>query len=181
MIVRQILEPIEPRRRRGIVCAAGGSADIILAQTIAAGLIRQGCSRVDLAQPLNCGGLSGKGLLSDAGTFQAPESEDDLDAGSVLRHHASIPAGRRRGRGLSLSSSLAWTTARGTCALRMAEGLPRLPDGAAGTPRTTASPLEWTALEWTAALTSSLMAATSSIARSSRGSVRAGHRFVPCC
>ena len=112
MIIQRVLEQISPRGGRGIVFAAGGSADIILAKTIAAGLVGQGCSRVDLAQPLNCRVLSEKGLLADAGRLHALEPEDDLDPESVLRHHASIPSERhadhRRGKGLSISSSLEW-------------------------------------------------------------------------
>ena len=112
MIVQRILDQIKPSRGRGIVFAAGGSADIIIAKTVAAGLVDQGCCHVDLAQPLNCRVLSEKGLLSDAGEFYALEHEDDLDPESVLRHHASIPSDRhpdhRRGKGLSISSSLEW-------------------------------------------------------------------------
>jgi hypothetical protein len=112
MIIQRILEQIEPHYGRGIVFAAGGSADIILAKTIAAGLVERGCSRVDLAQPLNCRLLSDKGLLADAGKYYALEPEDDLEADSVLRHRASIPSDRHadqsRGKGLSISSSLEW-------------------------------------------------------------------------
>ena len=112
MITQQVLEQISPRRGRGIAFAAGGSADIILAKTIAAGLVSQGCSRVDLAQPLNCRVLSDKGLLADAGRLHALEPEDDLEPESILRHYASIPSERhaedRRGKGLSISSSLEW-------------------------------------------------------------------------
>ena len=112
MIIRHVLEQIGHRSRRGLVFAAGGSADIILAKTIAAGLVGEGCSHVDLAQPLNCRNLSQKDLLGDAGNRHALEPESDLDPEAVLRHHASIPsdhhADHRRGKGLSISSSLEW-------------------------------------------------------------------------
>lgn len=112
MIIRLLLEQIGHRSRRGLVFAAGGSADIILAKTIAAGLVGEGCPRVDLAQPLNCRSLSQKDLLGDAGKRHALEPEPDLDPEAVLRHHASIPsdhhAEHRRGKGLSISSSLEW-------------------------------------------------------------------------
>ena len=112
MIVQRILDQIGPRRERGIVFAAGGSADIILAKTIAAGLVHHGCSKVDLAQPLNCRALSDKGLRSEAGDFYQLESEDGLDPECVLRHHASLPSEHhpddRRGKGVSISSSLEW-------------------------------------------------------------------------
>ena len=112
MIIRHVLEQIGHRSRRGLVFAAGGSADIILAKTIAAGLVSQGCSQVDLAQPLNCRVLSEKGLLVDVGRLHALEPEDGLDPESVLRHYASIPSERhadhRRGKGLRISSSLEW-------------------------------------------------------------------------
>ena len=112
MIVPRLHEQIGLPRRRGLVFAAGGSADIILAQTIAYGLIREGCTTVDLAQPLNCEGLSDKGLLSEAGEHHALRAEPDLDPELVLRHEASVPCRRhprdRRGKGLSISSSLEW-------------------------------------------------------------------------
>ncbi len=112
MIVTRVLEQIGLLRRRGIVFAAGGSADIILAKTIASGLVREGCTRVDLAQPLNCEALSDKGLLSEAGEHHVLTAEAGLDPELVLRHHASIPCERHpkklRGKGLSISSSLEW-------------------------------------------------------------------------
>ena len=112
MIIRHVLEQTGPTSRRGLVFAAGGSADIILAKTIAAGLVSEGCSQVDLAQPLNCRSLSQKDLLGDAGKRHALTAEANLDPEAVLRHHASIPsdqhADHRRGKGLSISSSLEW-------------------------------------------------------------------------
>jgi hypothetical protein len=106
------LDQIGPRRARGLVFAAGGSADIILAKALAAGLVREGCSQVDLAQPLNCKNLSEKNLLGNAGKRYALEPEGDFDPEAVLRHNASIPSDRRadhqRGQGLSISSSLEW-------------------------------------------------------------------------
>lgn len=112
MIIEYIVELISSRRGRGIVFAAGGSADIILAKTIAAGLISQGCSQVDLAQPLNCRALSEKSLLADVGRLHALAPVSDLDPEAVLRHHATISSDRhadhRRGKGLSISSSLEW-------------------------------------------------------------------------
>lgn len=112
MTLQHVLEQIKHRSRRGLVFAAGGSADIILAKTIAAGLVSEGCPQVDLAQPLNCKNLSQKNLLGDAGKRYALEPEGDLDPEAILRHHASIPADRRadhqRGKGLSISSSLEW-------------------------------------------------------------------------
>ena len=112
MIVERVAEQIGPRGGRGIVFAAGGSADIVLAKTIAEGLVRSGCSAVDLAQPLNCRMLSEKGLLAEAGAKHALEPEPGLDPEAVLRHNASVPSDRhpdhRRGKGLSISSSLEW-------------------------------------------------------------------------
>lgn len=112
MIIRLILRQIGHHSKRGLVFAAGGSADIILAKTIASGLVGEGCTHVDLAQPLNCRSLSQKDLLGDAGKRYALEPVADLDPEAVLRHHASIPsehhADHRRGKGLSISSSLEW-------------------------------------------------------------------------
>ncbi len=112
MIFRQVLEQIGPRRGRGLVFAAGGSADIILAKTIAAGLVKKGCTQVDLAQPLNCRSLKEKHLLGNEAERYALKPEIGLDPEAVLRHHASVPpdhhADDRRGKGLSISSSLEW-------------------------------------------------------------------------
>ena len=112
MIVERVGEQIGLRGGRGIVFAAGGSADIILAKTIAGGLVRRGCSRLDLAQPLNCRTLGDKGLLCEAGVQHALEPEVGLEPDAVLRHHATVPSDRhpdhRRGKGLSISSSLEW-------------------------------------------------------------------------
>ncbi|MCB9545270.1 MAG: hypothetical protein H6706_05175 [Myxococcales bacterium] len=112
MITRHVLEQIGHDNRRGLVFAAGGSADLILAKAIAERLISDGCSHVDLAQPLNCRGLSQKDLLGEAGRRHALGPEPDLDPEAVLRHHASVPAelhpDHRRGKGLSISASLEW-------------------------------------------------------------------------
>lgn len=121
MIIQSVLEQINPWRGRGLVFAAGGSADIILAKTIADGLVSGGCTQVDLAQPLNCRALSEKGLLKDASDFYALVAAGGLDPESVLRHRASIDvvlhAGHLRGNGLSISSSLEWDRgARYVCA-----------------------------------------------------------------
>jgi len=112
MIAHSVVEQLGPSRSRGIVFAAGGSADIILAKAIAAGLVRAGCDSVDLAQPLNCSTLAEKGLLSEAGEHHALIAEADLEPELVLRHYAIVPCERhpdhRRGKGLSISSSLEW-------------------------------------------------------------------------
>lgn len=112
MIGQRLLEHIGLRRERGVVFAAGGSADIILAKAIARDLVHLGCSSVDLVQPLNCRSLSDKGLLSDNGEFHALLPEHGLDPECVLRHHLSVASERhpdgQRGKGLSISSSLAW-------------------------------------------------------------------------
>ncbi len=121
MIGEQIIEQVGQHRDSGIVFAAGGSADLILARNIAAELVGLGCWRVDLAQPLNCKALSEKGLLAAQGRFHALEPEEGLDPEAVLRHHGCIPSQRhpdgRRGKGLSISSSLEWDHgARYVCA-----------------------------------------------------------------
>jgi hypothetical protein len=112
MIIRHVLEQIGHHRQRGLVFAAGGSADIILAKTIAASLVSEGCPHVDLAQPLNCRSLLQKDLLGDSGKRHALGPEDGLDPEAILRHHATIPSDHhvdhRRGEGLSISSSLEW-------------------------------------------------------------------------
>ena len=112
MLVTKLLKQINFKRGRGIVFAAGGSADIILAKNIAAGLIGQGCIRVDLAQPLNCTTLSEKGLLTQTGKFYKLMPERGLNPEGVLRHQSSIPSQMHpdttRGKGLSISSSLEW-------------------------------------------------------------------------
>lgn len=112
MIISSILEHISLSRGRGIVFAAGGSADIVLAKNIAARLISEGCLSVDLAQPLNCKNLSEKGLLLENAERYFLEPEDGLDPESILRHYASVPSDHhpsdRRGKGLNISSSLEW-------------------------------------------------------------------------
>ena len=90
MIVTRVLEQTGLLWRRGIVFAAGGSADIILAKTIASGLVREGSTRVDLAQPLNCEALSDKGLLSKAGEHHVLTAEDGLYPELVLRHRTNL-------------------------------------------------------------------------------------------
>tara|TARA_B100002052_G_scaffold228692_1_gene211250 strand:+ start:413 stop:1321 length:909 start_codon:yes stop_codon:yes gene_type:complete len=112
MIVNKIIEQVEFKRQRGIVFAAGGAGDIILAKNIGKNLIERGCSQVDLAQPLNCRTLSEKDLLGEAGEFYALKPEQGLDSESVLRHFANIPCEnhsvKRKAKGLSISSSLEW-------------------------------------------------------------------------
>ena len=112
MIFQRLLEQIGAHRGRGLVFAAGGSADIILAKTIAACLVGRGCLRVDLAQPLDCRNMSEMGLLASAGKLYALEAEDSLEPESVLRHHTSVPASLHpsssRGKGLNISSSIEW-------------------------------------------------------------------------
>lgn len=54
MMSRHAPEQIRPRSGWGFVFAVGGSVDIISAKTIATGIISEGCSQVELAQPLNC-------------------------------------------------------------------------------------------------------------------------------
>ena len=112
MIAEKVAEQIAGRIETGLVFAAGGSADIILARTVAEGLMRRGCSRVDLAQPLNCKSLADKGLLGDQGRFYKLSPVAGIDPEEVLQHSGSVPSHRhpehRRGKGLSISSSIEW-------------------------------------------------------------------------
>jgi len=112
MFVRELLLHLEFKRGRGIVFAAGGSADIILAKNIAVGLVSNGWTHVDIAQPLNCKKLSDQGLMGEAGEFYKVAPETDIDPESVLKHYSSVPIDRhpeaKRGKGLSISSSLRW-------------------------------------------------------------------------
>lgn len=112
MLIQNIVKQFGVRRKCGLVFAAGGSADIILAKAIAGGLVEQGCARIDLAQPLNCKALSDKRLLSDLGELYALIAEDGLCSELVLKHHRYVSAGDHsdhlRGKGLSISSSLQW-------------------------------------------------------------------------
>ncbi len=107
-IFEQLSEPVG----KGLVFAAGGSADIILAKAVAEGLIHRGCSQIDLMQPLNCNSLSEKGLLGEEGEFYRLAPAPGLDPEEVLQHTGSLPSQRhpehRRGKGLSISSSLDW-------------------------------------------------------------------------
>lgn len=121
MIVNHLRAQLSPACARGLVFAAGGSADIILAKVIAAELARNGCTRVDLAQPLNCRKLTEKVSLAEPGKGYALEVEDGLDPEAVLRHHACVPVAQhtaaQRGKGLNISSSLEWTSgSRYVCA-----------------------------------------------------------------
>lgn len=112
MFVKNIIRQIDLKVGRGIVFAAGGSADIILAKSIALELIEHGCQRVDLAQPLNCKKLSEEGLLSEASELYKTEPEVGLEPEAVLKHYSTVPSichtDSKRGKGLSISSSLKW-------------------------------------------------------------------------
>lgn len=112
MIIRELFGHLGAAPRRGLVFAAGGSADIILAKTIATGLIGQGCARVDLVQPLNCARLSEKGLTTKAGEAFALVPEADLDPQAVLRHRSVVSCetfpDHRRGKGITISAALKW-------------------------------------------------------------------------
>ncbi len=112
MIVNKVAEQISGTRNTGLVFAAGGSADIILARTLAEGLVRSGGVRIDLVQPLNCKSLAEKGLLDDEGQFYKLAPVPGLDPEEVLQHTGTLPSIRhpdhRRGKGLSISSSLTW-------------------------------------------------------------------------
>jgi hypothetical protein len=113
MNIEHLIHWISARRRRGIVFAAGGTADIVIAKSVAAGLGSRGCGQVDLAQPLNCRRLSDKDLLGAKGARYVLASERDLDQELVLRHYGCVAAADhpldRRGKGLAISSSLEWS------------------------------------------------------------------------
>jgi hypothetical protein len=113
MNIEHLIHRIGAKRGRGIVLAVGGAADMVIAKSVATGLVSRGCGQVDLAQPLNCSRLSDKDLLGAKGAGYALASERDLDHELVLRHHGCVAAADhpldRRGKGLAISSSLEWS------------------------------------------------------------------------
>jgi hypothetical protein len=112
VIEQRVIEFVGVGCKRGLAFSAGGSADLILAKTIATGLVRAGCCRVDLAQPLHFSTLSEMRLHSQKGEFHALEPEPGLEPECVLRHHATLPSCSipecQCGTGLSISALLEW-------------------------------------------------------------------------
>jgi len=124
-----LVDEIHVKGKRGVVFAAGGSADIILAKGIGTLLIELGAVSVDLVQPLNCQSLEEKGLLSN-GAIYVLEEETGLAPYLVLRHFEIVPIDNhpenRRGKGLNISSSLLWDQGtRYVCSGR-GEGISRI-------------------------------------------------------
>ncbi len=101
-----------PVAGHGVVFAAGGASDIVLARCLAARCVALGASRVDIVQPLGTDSLERKGISGiRLGEF-ALQPFPGVAADLVLRHHASLPNSevsmRDRGKGIRISTALHW-------------------------------------------------------------------------
>ena len=93
--------------KRGLVFAAGGGADIILARFVAERVLCAGCAAVDLAQPLNRCSIGSK-LVEDFQLTPRAEGED-----SQVLCHAKVIANTHeprtlRGKGICISAAIPW-------------------------------------------------------------------------
>lgn len=96
----------------GVVVAAGGASDIVLARCLAERAIGYGARRVDIAQPLGCRTFSSKGIMGEALNAHGLEEIPGVDPDSVLRHNRTVPNGdapmKLRGKGIRVSAALDW-------------------------------------------------------------------------
>ena len=116
------------RGNQGVVFAAGGASDVILARCIAGRAIALGASQVDIVEAMGRRTLSEIVAPEDRRQAFALEPLPHTDPEQVLRHFASItnPDGpiKIRGKGIRISAALTWNHGERLISAAVGEGMP---------------------------------------------------------